>query len=165
MTVREFIDDITTFRELYTFCFDNDIEDFFYDRGIMPYDSFDDWVEEEYVRDLYDSWHWRDIYDSLSNIAYLTDSYDWFDISDPCELKGLRDDSTEFVELKQEVLDWAIDEMILDGLEDDDENDNDEPIEQVEQDTQVKWGVKVLKKNEEEEEEPPQDDMSLVMFF
>ena len=123
MTRQEFIDDVTTFYELYSFCSDEEIY------GVLDnyFDGGD--LDEEVEYDLGENRDisWRDLSDYLSDIDT---GCDFYERCGSFEYYGYGNCGDTFEELKQEVLDIA-DERGL--FEKEEEDETDEPQMELEE--------------------------------
>ena len=123
MTRQEFLDDVTTFGDLLSFCWDNDCDicDDIYDQERM-----DDAIDER-VAEMTRSDGWRNIYSFLDNVPYGDDYYRYDEYDDWVPL-----DESDFDDYQQEVLEWMDDQGYWDEEYDEDEEEADEECDQEE---------------------------------
>lgn len=123
MTRQEFIDEVTSFYELYSFCSDEEIYGVL--ENYFDCDSLDEEIDYDVSenRDL----SWRDLRDYLNEID---PEYDFYEKCGSFEYYGYNDGGETFEELKQEVLDIA-DERDL--FEKEEEDETDEPQMELEE--------------------------------
>ena len=114
MTREELREEICDMDDLARFCTDHDMYEFL-DEYRSEYD-ISDWVEECYVRDIYDENSWGDVYNILSDINYTIENYDWFYIGNWCVEPV---DQVMFEDLREEL----INDLENDGFFDDEEDD------------------------------------------
>lgn len=112
MTRQEFIQNVTTWRELLNFCWEYDCN---VCENIIPHDELRDYIAEDFRQYAYE-YSWVDIRDWLNNIDnnasfyYRDGSFDYTSVDD------------DFASYKQDVLDWCDeDASVFD--EDEDEAD------------------------------------------
>lgn len=119
MTRQEFIDDVTTWSELLSFCYDEDCticEDVYSD------DSKNEYYDEELVDMARNAGSWQELYDQLGDIP---DGYDYYIRDYYGEFRGADDD--DFDSYKEDVLEWMDDRDYWE-YDDDDEDDEEEPV-------------------------------------
>ena len=117
MTLHEFDEDITLFYELKDFCEEHEcdyLEDYFSDLDAATNDDLYEWVR-------YGDFDWEDIYRALDNICT---GYDFYRRDGSLDYMGC--DEADFVTLKNDVREWAIENEIFESSEDDDEDDEEE---------------------------------------
>lgn len=97
MTRQEFIQNITTWRELLNFCWEYDCN---VCENIIPHDELRDYIAEDFSQYAYE-YSWVDIRDWLNSIDnnasfyYRDGSFDYTSVDD------------DFASYKQDVLDWC----------------------------------------------------------
>lgn len=126
MTKSEFLSDVRDFWDLRDFCYDADSS---YFDDIFDEGAKDDFVNE-YLSNLGRSLDWKDIRDYLNDVPDRES--EWYHLDDYAGFMALNDD--DFVNMKNEVMEWAEDNDIFDEEpepeeeEDDDYEVKDEPI-------------------------------------
>ena len=133
MTRQEFLDDVTTFDELHSFCIDIGYD--LQEHGAYSEEEYNDYIEE----DIYDAVRdnsWREMRNWLSS---LPDGYDFYFRDDWGEWEGRSYEDID--DLKESVLEYA-DENDFFDIEDEDVEE--EYVEET---------------AEEEVEEEPEDDL------
>lgn len=97
MTRQEFIQNVTTWRELLNFCWEYDCN---VCENIIPHDGLCDYISEDFSQYAYE-YSWVDIRDWLNSIDnnasfyYRDGSFDYTSVDD------------DFASYKQDVLDWC----------------------------------------------------------
>ena len=119
MTLHEFDEDITLFYELQEFCQEHGcdyLDDYFSDLDDAVNSDLYEWVR-------YGDYYWEDVYRALDNVGT---GYDFYRRDGSLDYMGCDDE--DFVTLKNDVRDWAIENEIFESSDDDGEdNDEDEP--------------------------------------
>lgn len=112
MTRDEFLDDVITFGDLKSFC---------YDEGCSILENvYDDEERDEQINDCLVDWAREDSWEALHRrLDDIPTGYEWYCYDDYGEWRGLDDD--DFESYKRDVLEWADDDEIWDANEDDDE--------------------------------------------
>lgn len=113
MTRNEFLDDITTFGDLKSFCYDEEC-------NILE-DVYDEDERDEQINNCLMDWaredSWGELYRRLDSIPT---GYEWYCYNEYGEWFPL--DDGDFETYKRDVLEWADDNEIWDADEDDDED-------------------------------------------
>lgn len=168
MTRQEFEDNISNLDELYDFCSEHDIYEFFDDRYIRDEDGLQEYISDYFINELFSNYSWQEIRDYLNDLNDIYNSYYWYCVEDFCPT-GVSSNGRVYEEIKDEVFDYAINHGLFDD-EDDEEVEVDRTVYEVNRrighdanETQVKWNCEI--KDEEEVYEEPQDDISLVLCF
>lgn len=97
MTRQEFIDDICTWSDLISFCYDEDCD---ICEDIYSEDSRDDYINEHLVEWAQD-YSWEDLYSKLDEIP---DGYDYYRLDNYGDFECADDEM--FDDYKDEVLEW-----------------------------------------------------------
>lgn len=126
MTRQEFIDDVTTFDELHSFCID--IEYDLQEDGAYSEDEYDEYINEEAYEIAREN-DWRDLRGWLSE---LPDGYDFY-VKDAWEDWGGRS-YREIDDLKESVLEYADQNDLFDVEEEEPEEYIEEGAEEPEED-------------------------------
>lgn len=126
MTRQEFIDDVTTFDELHSFCID--IEYDLQEDGAYSEDEYDEYINEEAYEIAREN-DWRDLRGWLSE---LPDGYDFY-VKDAWEDWGGRS-CREIDDLKESVLEYADQNDLFDVEEEEPEEYIEEGAEEPEED-------------------------------
>lgn len=148
MTRQEFIDDVTSFGDLLSFCYDNDCTH-------ICEDVVDSEYRDEYINDSLVDWArndtWTELKDRLDEL-YNDTGYNYYIYDEYYgEYKGVDDDGDEFETYKRDVLEWMDDHEYWDDDGEEDEEEEDEPV--ASQDSY----------DDEGEEEPiPEEDCSFA---
>ena len=119
MTRQEFIDDVTTWSELLSFCDDEGCtlcEDVYSD------DSKNEYYDEELVDMARNAGSWQELYNQLEDIP---DGYEYYIRDDYGEFRGA--DDADFDSHKEDVLEWMDDGDYWE-YDDDDEDDEEGPV-------------------------------------
>ena len=148
MTRQEFIDDVTSFGDLLSFCYDNDCTD-------ICENVIDSEYRDEYIEDNLVDWARNDTWTALRdrlNDFYDDTGYDYYIYDEYYgTYKGVYDDGDEFESYKRDVLEWMDDHEYW---EDNDEEEEEEEEESVPPQNSC---------DEEEEESPiPEEDCSFA---
>lgn len=117
MTRNEFIENVTEFYDLRDFCFENDM----YGIADELYDS--DYLDE-LLNDRLRNNYWDDWQSALSDLSGIDTGYDWYREDGYGNFDGL--DSSDFDDLKQEVLEIGDRDELWDEEDDEDEPDEEE---------------------------------------
>ena len=126
MTRQEFLDTITDWCDLVGWCSDNNCD--------LLSEVYDQDGYDEYINDDLERWAgdetWQDLRERL---RHLPDGYDYYRHDpDYDEWRGLTEDD-EFYDMLYRVLDWGIDNAIID----DDEEEEPEEFSAVEENTEA----------------------------
>ncbi len=116
MTRDEFIEEVTTFWDLVSFCNENSLEHIVED--IRDGEDYDEYLNENFV-DLIRCEGWREARDGMCNID--NDGYDWYRVDDYDGEWYSLDDDYDLGEYKDMVLDEMDDADAWDEPEDEDE--------------------------------------------
>ena len=125
MTREEFVNDITTFDELYDFCYERDIEFLFDDYKNEADDEVSDWIED-CISDM--DGGWLDLRDTLNKLYDGYEGVGWYYVGDG-ELEWCDED--DFEDLKRDVLTHCDENDIFNGDDDDEDFDEEEEFEEV----------------------------------
>lgn len=134
MTRTDFIDDVTTPYDLIDFCVENDITDFIND--IVDDDEKDSRIDEYLRENAGGRDNWREVYDILDNVPT---GYEYYRYNGEDDIRIF--ESSDFEDLKDEVLQYCDTHDIFD----EDEDDTDE------------YGDSELYVDEDDEEIDPED--------
>lgn len=167
MTSQEFQDNICSLDDLYSFCSEHDIYEFFDDRYLRDEDGLEDYISEFYLETLINNYSWDEIRGWLNDLKNTVDNYYWF-CTEETHPEGVPMSGDLYDELKDEVFEWALENDIFEDT--DMEGRPTRPVPEAYRrvghdpnETQVKWNCEVRKVEETFEE--PQGDISLVMCF
>lgn len=125
MIREEFIDDITTFDELYDFCYGEDIESLMEDYLNEENSEASDWIEESISNR---EGGWMDLRESLNELYDQYEGATWYYVGNG-ELEACDDGC--FESIKQEVLEYCDEHGIFDEDDDDEDSDEEEEVEEV----------------------------------
>ena len=125
MTREEFVNDITTFDELYDFCYERDIEFLFDDYKNEANDEASDWIEE-CISDR--DGGWLDLRDTLNELYNNWEGVAWYFVGNG-ELEVCDEDY--FEDLKRDVLTHCDEHGIFDEDDNDEDSDEEEEVEEV----------------------------------
>ena len=152
MTRNEFIEDVSDFYDLRSFCWDNDCyecDDIFDEEGR------DDYINEHLVDWARDADNWEELQRQLNDIDT---GYDFYRIDDYGDLVGL--DDYDFDNYKSDVLDWGDRNDIWDEDEEE-EGEIEEDYSSVEEEPRYASSSE----NTSESEAPIEDGCSLNELF
>ena len=124
MTREEFVNDITTFDELYDFCYGEDIESLMEDYLNEENSEASDWIEESISNR---EGGWMDLRESLNELYDQYEGATWYYVGNG-ELEVCDED--DFEDLKRCVLAHCDEDGIFDG-DDDEDFDEEEEVEEV----------------------------------
>lgn len=135
MTRDEFIQNVTTWSELRSFCYDYECS---VCSEVYSQDELDDYFNERLVDMARDASDWSNLLESLEDIPTGASYYIRDDDGDFSEA-----DESDFDDLKDEVLEWADYEEVFDDCDEDEEDydDEEEPEPFVEEDPDDRYEV------------------------
>ena len=125
MTREEFIHDITTFDELYDFCYGEDIESLMEDYLNEENSEASDWIEESISNR---EGGWMDLRESLNELYDQYEGATWYYVGNG-ELEVCDEDY--FEDLKRDVLTHCDEHGIFDEDDDDEDFDEEEEVEEI----------------------------------